>query len=331
MQLQNRRSFLSGIAAASAAGLIGASTSSRAEAPPETTVIRLPAAPGSCTVPLYVAEELLYGEGFTEVRYLPTAHVSSPSMLADGIVDFDLEDGFDYLPVIDAGKRLTLLSGVHVGCFELRAHDSISSVTELRGKKVGITALGGAEHLFTAAIAAYVGLNPATEINWVTDPATSQADLFARGDIDAFVGFPPNPAQPCERKLGHTLVNMARDPPWSRYFCCMVAANADFVRQHPVATKRALRALLKATDICNQEPERAARRMAERGFSYECALMTLNDARYGLWREYDPADAVRFFTLRLHEAGMIKLTPNEVIAKFTDWRFLNELKRELKT
>jgi NitT/TauT family transport system substrate-binding protein len=50
-----------------------------------------------------------------------------------------------------------------------------------------------------------------------------------------------------------------------------------------------------------------------------------------LWRDYDPADAVRFFTLRLHEAGMIKVTPNEVIAGFTDWRFLNELKRELRT
>lgn len=327
----NRRRFLAGIAAAGAAGLMAAPASSRAEAPPETNVIRLPAALGSCVAPLYVAEELLYAEGFTEVRYVPAAYTASPRLLADGLVDFDLEDGFDYLPVIDAGKHLMLLSGVHVGCFELRSHDSIRSVTELRGKKVGITARGGAEHLFTAAIAAYVGLNPTTEINWVTDPAASQADLFARGDIDAFVGFPPNPGQPCERTLGHTLVNMARDPPWSRYFCCMVAANADFVRQHPAATKRALRALLKATDICDQEPERAARRMAERGFHYECALMTLNDARYGLWREYDPADAVRFFTLRLHEAGMIKLTPNEVIAGYTDWRFLNELKREMKT
>jgi NitT/TauT family transport system substrate-binding protein len=49
-----------------------------------------------------------------------------------------------------------------------------------------------------------------------------------------------------------------------------------------------------------------------------------------LWRDYDPADAVRFFTLRLHEAGIIKVTPNEVLSGFTDWRFLNELKRELR-
>jgi NitT/TauT family transport system substrate-binding protein len=39
---------------------------------------------------------------------------------------------------------------------------------------------------------------------------------------------------------------------------------------------------------------------------------------------------MRFYALRLHEAGMIKSTPNEIIAEGTDWRFLNELKRELK-
>jgi NitT/TauT family transport system substrate-binding protein len=34
--------------------------------------------------------------------------------------------------------------------------------------------------------------------------------------------------------------------------------------------------------------------------------------------------------LRLHDIGMIKSSPNSLIAEGTDWRFLNELKRELK-
>ena len=109
----------------------------------------------------------------------------------------------------------------------------------------------------------------------------------------------------------------------------MAVANADFVRNNPVATKRALRAILKATDICHQQPERVAQRMADLGFSRECALMTLKDANYGLWRDYDPEDSVRFFALRLHEVGMIEKTPDEVISGFTDWRFLKEIKREL--
>ena len=39
---------------------------------------------------------------------------------------------------------------------------------------------------------------------------------------------------------------------------------------------------------------------------------------------------MRFYALRLHEAGLIQSTPQKIIADGTDWRFLNELKRELK-
>jgi NitT/TauT family transport system substrate-binding protein len=49
-----------------------------------------------------------------------------------------------------------------------------------------------------------------------------------------------------------------------------------------------------------------------------------------VWRTFDPATALRFYALRLHEVGMIKSTPQKIIAQGTDWRFLGELKRELK-
>src|SRR5262249_55571375 len=101
--------------------------------------------------------------------------------------------------------------------------------------------------------------------------------------------------------------------------------------EHPQATKRALRAILKAANRCALEPERAARRIADRGYSYDYALETLRDIPYNRWREYDAEDTVRFYSLRLHEAGMIKSNPKKIIEQGTDWRFLNGLKKELKT
>ena len=65
--------------------------------------------------------------------------------------------------------------------------------------------------------------------------------------------------------------------------------------------------------------------------SYDYALQTLTDMRYDKWREYDPEDTMRFYALRLQETGMIKSSPQKIIADGTDWRFLDELKRELKT
>ena len=128
------------------------------------------------------------------------------------------------------------------------------------------------------------------------------------------------------------VVNSAIDGPWSQYFCCLLTGRREFVREHPIATKRVTRAVLKAADLCAAEPARMAQRLVEEGFttSYDYALQTLTELPYGMWREYDPEDTLRFYALRLHEAGMISSTPQQIIAEGTDWRFVNELKRELK-
>jgi NitT/TauT family transport system substrate-binding protein len=93
-----------------------------------------------------------------------------------------------------------------------------------------------------------------------------------------------------------------------------------------------LRALLKAIDFCAADPAAAARRLVNEGITdrYDYALQTLTELPYDRWREYDPEDTLRFYALRLHEAGMVTSTPQKILAEGTDWRFLNELKRELK-
>ena len=88
----------------------------------------------------------------------------------------------------------------------------------------------------------------------------------------------------------------------------------------------------KATDLCASVPERAARRLVDGGFTqqYDYALQTLKEVSYNNWRDYEAEDTIRFYSLRLREAGFVKSTPQKIIADGTDWRFLNEVKRELK-
>jgi NitT/TauT family transport system substrate-binding protein len=145
--------------------------------------------------------------------------------------------------------------------------------------------------------------------------------------------FPPVPQELRAKGIGHVIVNSKVDRPWANYFCCVVAANKSFVDRYPVATKLAVRAILKATDLCAVDPERAARAIVDRGFTREngYAFKTMKEVRYDRWREYDPEDTVRFYSLRLREVGLVKSSPQKLIAQGTDWRFLNELKKELKT
>jgi NitT/TauT family transport system substrate-binding protein len=146
------------------------------------------------------------------------------------------------------------------------------------------------------------------------------------------VKFPPRPQELRARKLGHVIVNSAIDRPWSLYFCCLITATRDFVQRRPVATKRAVRAILKAADLCVADPDRVGRALVDRRFTsrVDYAVQVVRELPYDKWREYDPEDTIRFYALRLHEAGMLKSSPQKLIAKASDWRFLNELKQELK-
>jgi NitT/TauT family transport system substrate-binding protein len=157
-------------------------------------------------------------------------------------------------------------------------------------------------------------------------------DLFVEGKIDAFLANPPDLQEVRARKIGHVIVSSITDRPWSQYYCCVLATHPEFARNYPVATRRVLRAILKAADRCVSEPKRVAQLLVDQGYTkrYDYALQALGEIRYDVWRDWDPEDSLRLYALRLHEAGLIQSSPNKLIAEHTDWRFLDELKRELK-
>jgi len=330
----SRRKFLGALTLAWTAKFLALRHESiAAEPPPETGKIRVIEPPEICSgTTLIAAQELLKAEGFTQLQAVKMTGIDGVNAVARGEADFTITPVPSLVTRVDAGEQLTLLSGIHIGCFELFGSERIRSLSDLKGKRVGVSALGSGRHIFLATMLAHVGLDPRRDVDWVTRPVAESMQMFARGDIDAFMGFPPEPQELRAKKIGRVVVNTTTDKPWSQYFCCMVVANREFVRKHPAATKRALRGFLKAANICALEPQRAVKLRADKGYTLgsDYALQTIKELPYNLWREYDPEDTVRFFALRLHEAGMIKSSPQKIIAQGTDWRFLKELKKELK-
>jgi len=330
---ESRRAFIHRMSVAGVTALTGLTPGpAAAEPPPETTRLRVVRGPSLCTAPPFVAEELLKSEGFTELQYIPTDIAGITKSLTAGTTDIGLHFAGPLVIELDAGQPIVLLAGDHVGCFELFGTERVRAIRDLKGKTVAVTQLGLTQHIFLASMVAHVGLNPSKDVNFVAYPPAEAKKLLAEGKIDAYLGFPPDPQELRDKKIGHVVVNSSLDRPWSQYFCCFATANREFVRKHPMATKRALRAILKATDMCALAPDRAARTLVDRGFTprYDYALQTMKDVVYDKWRELDPEDTLRFYALRLHEAGMIKSNPKKILASGTDWRFLNELKKELK-
>ena len=212
--MHTRRRFLAGLPLADAAGLVRSRRIFAAEEVLETNTVRIANTSGICPAPQWVAEELLRGEGFTDVRYVQLAPGSNaPDGISRNEVDFGMNFASVLVAALDRGAEMTVLGGVHVGCFELFANEEIHSLTGLKGKKVGITWLGSPQHLFLAAMAANVGIDPGKDIHWVTSNQPAAIELFTSGKVDVYLSFPPKAQKLRTQHIEHVIVNSSADHP----------------------------------------------------------------------------------------------------------------------
>lgn len=333
--MASRRSSI-GMLAGLTVGATMAPLALAAEPPPETRRLRLSRVPTACLAPQYVAKALLEAEGFDEVVYVGEGGSQSglPGARAMGAGETDIAMNFaaPLVLALDQGVPITLLGGVHAGCFELVVANGVRAIRDLRGRTVATLGKDSAQQVFLASILTSVGIEPGRDVRWVDLPGEESKRRLAEGSIDAFLAFPPDGQELRARKVGRVLLNSATEHPWSQYYCCLVVANQAFVRRSPIAAKRALRALLKASELCAADSDLGARAYVAQGFDVgvEYAQQAIAELAYGRWRELDPEETVRFYALRLREAGMVQATPQKLIAQGTDWRFLKEVRRELK-
>ena len=328
----SRRDLLSAIIASGAGGVALTARSVAATTRDlETTRIRLPSTRGICGAPMYAADELLRAEGFTDVQYVKVKtpyHIEDA--LASGDADLSVTYGLRWVYRLDSGIPVTVVAGIHPGCNELFVTDRIRSLRDLHGRTIAIGELGGLSHQLLSMVLAYIGLDWRNDVKVEEHSSSDEIRLLGEGKIDALLAFPPELRA---RKIGHVLLDTGRDRPWSQYFCSMLAANRNFHRKHPVAMKRAVHAILKAADMCSQEPDRVARQLMDRQFTanYDYARTTLRELDYRAWRNLEPEETIRFYALRMRETGFIKSTPQKLISVGTDWRILKELRAELKS
>lgn len=328
----SRRESLKGLAAL---GLGLAAPVLWAQPKLETTRVRIAKFASVCQAPVYLAGELLRAEGFTDVSYIDVGvpGIRTLTALGEGKTDIEVNFAAPLSIGIDRGAPVTVLGGVHPGCFELFTSLDVRGVKDLKGKTISVPGNESVQHTFLASIATSVGLDPAKDINWVFHPPPQGKQLLAEGKIDGYLGFPPDPQELRDKKVGKMLLSSTVDRPWSQYYCCLAVANRDWLQKHPVAAKAVLRALLKASDLCAADPGRALEAYTAMGFSPNAkfAEQALRELPYRRWSDLNPEETLRFYSLRLREAGMVKGTPQKIIADGTDWRMWNELRRELKS
>jgi NitT/TauT family transport system substrate-binding protein len=307
----------------------------KTEPPPETTRLRLRVDRPACWAPIHVAEPLLREEGFTEVEYVTAPGPKYPALLEAGAVD--MSPSFSALDMYNMEKHkppVKFLSGLHVGCYALVGNKHLKSVLDLKGKTVWTGSVeNNGPHIFFSAIVAYVGLDPRKDIKYAWVSKDEAMRMFQEGRIDAFMSFPPGPQELLDKGTGRLLLDTNVDRPWSQYFCCTVSGHSGFIKKNPIATRRAIRAIMLANDIVARDPEHALSVLMKKNIwkkkETKYILKALREIPYSKWRDYNPEDTIRFYALRLNEVGLIRTPPDEFIRQHTDWSFLRSLKDEL--
>ena len=193
----NRRQVAGGLSAVGLAAWMGLHPSeAAAEAPPETNRIRLirdREFPVICYAPQYIADEFLLMEGFTDVQYISKGVDGSEAQtLVRDEADMSAALGVDWVFPIASGQPVVVLSGLHAGCVEVFANASVRSIRDLKGKRLAVHGLGSPERYLLASVAAYIGLDPSRDIEWVLANPLEWGQMLLDGKVDAIAGFPPD-------------------------------------------------------------------------------------------------------------------------------------------
>jgi len=354
-QLSTRRQLLirtlaTGASVAAGAALAscapsGAASGTAAELPPpETTTLRI-TSPFACDPPLWLAKEFLVDEGFRDVQYLGGSG-RPRDWATSGAADFGAAHPEELVAAIDGGAPLVALAGLHAGCQEVWVGPGITSLRDLRGKRIGVGHKSTEDQFFTffATTLAYVGIDPVKDVSFFEVGPTYEAMMkaFTEGRSDAFLAAAEGAAvlRRNPRSQSTKILDQSADKPWSQYVCCMLVANRDWTRQNPVATKRVTRAIMRAADATVKDLPRAAHEGATRHFQpllqHPTALsdeQVLNETIATIsydWRELDPEETLRFFALRLGDVKLIKSTPQQIINLGSDVAYVRQLRTQLK-
>jgi NitT/TauT family transport system substrate-binding protein len=152
-----------------------------------------------------VAEGLLNIEGFSDVQYVDVPLEFIHRSVGTDKIDISMGFVANHIVELDLETPVTLLAGVHAGCFELFGTKRVNAIRDLKGKTVAVPALGSGHHLFITSMAAYVGVDAKREINFVTHPVDESARLLTEEKVDALMGSPPFPRNCGKRRSAMSL------------------------------------------------------------------------------------------------------------------------------
>lgn len=237
-----------------------------------TTHLRLIYSPSLCAAPMYIAIENGYfeDEGLdVEQVTVDAAHVSE----AIGADKVDVGMGLigKLLQPLENGLPIKFTTGLHTGCTKLLVpgDSDIKSITDLKGKKIGVPGLADAATVVSKRSLSAAGIGVTEQNMEVEFSVYSRNDLpqaLENGAVDAIALGDPT-ASIAEEQYGLTaLIDTATDPEYKDEYCCAAFVTSKLASENPAAAAAFTRAVQKASQWVQENPDETAKIIVDKQY-----------------------------------------------------------------
>lgn len=219
------------------------------------------AAPGVAMVLGFFEEEGLKAE-IVQVQNEYEAVGTGQADLANGHIATEL------VPIAN-GVNATTVTGAHSGCKSIfvRKDSGIKSLKELEGKTIGLPAgVGSADQNITFRFLKRDGIDP-TKVNYKQVETGACLQAMEMGEVDAVI-LTDSFVWEADPEENHIMLrSLSFDDDFSAEACCATYINNDFIKNNPIATKKATRAVQRARQFMNDEPDETIEILFENGWA----------------------------------------------------------------
>lgn len=292
--------------------------------------LRLAYSPSLCQAPLHVAVE----KGFFAAEGIDAENIQiDPAHVQEAVASGQIDAGFGligkFLKPLENGLPIKFTAGIHTGCIKLAVakNSPIRSVADLKGKRIGVSGLVGAETIIAKRALAAEGISvdeKKPEVEFVVFSRNDLGQAIEKGIVDA-VGLGDPAISLLAKQYGlRILLDTAKTGDFAREYCCGSFVSVKFAKEHPAEANAFTRAVLKASVWVQQHPEEAARIQLEK--KYVAGTVDFNTELLKSYN-YIPSvkggyDALLKGVSQLVEIGMLTRVKPEGVKAFVDSRFL---------
>jgi NitT/TauT family transport system substrate-binding protein len=215
----------------------------------------------ACEAALFVA----YHKGFfkdagTDAELVKMDFETLKEGLATGKIDAT-QGNFKWIKPIEQGLNVRLVAGIHNGCIQLvvPVNSPIKSIKDLKGKTVGVEAIGGGPMILIAMELKKLGIDFKKDVSWKAYPGPQAEQAVEKGEIDAIGIWDPWGEIALQKHTYRRIFSSSIDKPYKDLYCCFLGLRTDFITKEPEVAKRVVEAWLKGVDSVAKNPEEAAK------------------------------------------------------------------------